>query len=138
MKIFVLILLLLFQSSFKLFSNDSLNIKYDTLIDIFNKRNESKDGFHFKNRFGLNIPSSIIHLIDKKKTRLIGKTTFHYSPIIDYDSLVKNDPNNIPQARIKRNSEGKSYIGGASNYFSIEQINVWDDNLEKWILIFRK
>lgn len=92
MKIFLVILLFLFQSSLKLFSNDSLNIKIDTLIDIFHKENESKDGFHFKNRFGLDIPSSIIYLIDKKKTRLIGKSTFHFSPIIDYDSLVKNNP----------------------------------------------
>jgi hypothetical protein len=73
---------------------------YIILNGIFNKENESKDGYHFAGYNGIQIPKRVIQYIDKKKTEMkFLKIYSQPMKLIDYDSIIKNHPNSVPQCR---------------------------------------
>lgn len=111
--------------------------KYITLIDTFRKERKSKDGFIFKNHTGIQIPSSLINTLDKKKTKITFIQTVFSTPIIDYDSIVKSN-GDVPQGRLEVDYKTKKYyMGGAHTSLKIKKIEIWSDKLLDWEIILQ-
>lgn len=109
----------------------------DTIVAMFNKKAEHKDGYEVGHRI-IEIPISVALKCDKKKIRVIGR---HYA--MPEDKWVKPADYQEVQGRYEKeykvDEKGDTLMRKKWHYessFSASSISIWDDKKQKWELVY--